>query len=116
MAWSRYSLYYFVFAIMVLESTQPLTEMDTRNFHGGKGWPARKADNLTAICEPTVYKMWKPRRLWASTASYRDSFTFCFYPAVLQSATTKTHSRLFLKITFFFCGRPKYKDLFNYYA
>jgi hypothetical protein len=20
---------------------------------GGKGWPARKADNLTAICEPT---------------------------------------------------------------
>jgi hypothetical protein len=21
---------------------------------GGKGWPARGADNLTAICEPTV--------------------------------------------------------------
>jgi hypothetical protein len=30
---------------------------------GGKGRPARKADNLTAICEPIVYKTWEPRRL-----------------------------------------------------
>jgi hypothetical protein len=63
---------------MVLGSTQPLTEMSIRNVPGGKGRPARKADNLTAICEPTVYKMWEPRRLtalWASTACYRDSFT-----------------------------------------
>jgi hypothetical protein len=35
-------------------STQPLTEMSTRNLHGGKGPPASKADNLTAICEPIV--------------------------------------------------------------
>jgi hypothetical protein len=28
----------------------PLTEMSTRNLPGGKGWPARKADFLTAIC------------------------------------------------------------------
>jgi hypothetical protein len=39
---------------MTLGSTQPLTEMSTRNISGGKGRPARKADNLTAICEPTV--------------------------------------------------------------
>jgi hypothetical protein len=40
---------------MALESTQPLTEMSTRNiFLGDKGRPARKADNLTAICEPIV--------------------------------------------------------------
>jgi hypothetical protein len=39
---------------MVLGSTQPLTEMSTRNIPGGKERPARKADNLTAICEPTV--------------------------------------------------------------
>jgi hypothetical protein len=39
---------------MVLGSTQPLTEMGTRNLPGGKGRTARKADNLTAICEPTV--------------------------------------------------------------
>jgi hypothetical protein len=29
--------------------------MSTRNLPGDKGRPARKADNLTAICEPTVY-------------------------------------------------------------
>jgi hypothetical protein len=36
---------------MALRLTQPLTEMSTRNLSGGKGRPARKADNLTAICE-----------------------------------------------------------------
>jgi hypothetical protein len=39
---------------MVLGLTQLLTEMNTRNIAGGKGRPARKADNLTVICEPIV--------------------------------------------------------------
>jgi hypothetical protein len=39
---------------MALGSTQPLTEMSTRNIPGGKGRSAREADNLTAICEPIV--------------------------------------------------------------
>jgi hypothetical protein len=39
---------------MALGSTQPLTEMSTRNIPGGKGRPVFKADNLTAICEPIV--------------------------------------------------------------
>jgi hypothetical protein len=39
---------------MTLGLMQPLTEMSTRNFPGGKGLLARKADNLTAICEPIV--------------------------------------------------------------
>jgi hypothetical protein len=39
---------------MALVSTQPLTEMSTRNLPGGKERPARKADNFTAICEPIV--------------------------------------------------------------
>jgi hypothetical protein len=40
---------------MALGSTQPLTEISTRNFpRGREGRPARKADNLIAICEPTV--------------------------------------------------------------
>jgi hypothetical protein len=41
---------------MALESTKLLTEMSTRNLPGlgGKGRPARKADNLSAIYEPTV--------------------------------------------------------------
>jgi hypothetical protein len=67
---------------MALGSTQPLTEMSTVNFLGGKGQPARGADNLTAMCEPIVWKMWEPRRLtalWASTACYRDRFTFTLW-------------------------------------
>jgi hypothetical protein len=63
---------------MTLGSTQPLTEMSTKNLLRGKWQPASKVDNLTAICEPTVQKIWEPRRLttlWASTACYRDSFT-----------------------------------------
>jgi hypothetical protein len=63
---------------MALGWTQPLTEMSTTNLSGGKGRPARKAENPIAICEPTVERMWEPRRLttlWASTACYGDSFT-----------------------------------------
>jgi hypothetical protein len=39
---------------MALGLTQHLTEMSTRKLPGGKGRPACKADNLTAICEPIV--------------------------------------------------------------
>jgi hypothetical protein len=39
---------------MVLESTQPLTEMSTRNLPRVEEWPVCKADNLTAIYEPIV--------------------------------------------------------------
>jgi hypothetical protein len=60
---------------MALGSThnQSITEMSTRNLLGGKGWPVRGADNITAICEPIVKKMWEPGRLttlWAFTAGY----------------------------------------------
>jgi hypothetical protein len=37
---------------MALRSTQPLTEMSTKNLPGCEEWPARKAENLTAISEP----------------------------------------------------------------
>jgi hypothetical protein len=53
--------------------------MSTSNLPGGKGRPARGADNFTAICELIVYKMWEPRRLttlWTFTACYRNSYTF----------------------------------------
>jgi hypothetical protein len=39
---------------MALASTQPLTEMGTRNLPWGKKRPARRADNLAAICEPNA--------------------------------------------------------------
>jgi hypothetical protein len=45
----------------------------------GKEQLAREADNLTAIYELNVQKMWEPQRLttfWASRACYRESFTF----------------------------------------
>jgi hypothetical protein len=35
-------------------STQPLTEMSTRNLPRGKGRPVRKSENLTAVCEPII--------------------------------------------------------------
>jgi hypothetical protein len=41
---------------MALGPTKPLTKMSTRNFAGGKGRPVPKADNLTAICVPTVQR------------------------------------------------------------
>jgi hypothetical protein len=40
---------------MALGSTQPLTEISTKNLPGVKGRPARKTNNLT-ICEPIVQK------------------------------------------------------------
>jgi hypothetical protein len=36
---------------MVIESNLPLIEIITVNLLGGEGWPERKADNLTVICE-----------------------------------------------------------------
>jgi hypothetical protein len=38
---------------MTLRSTQPLTELSTRNLPGAKGRAVRKVD-LTAICEPVI--------------------------------------------------------------
>jgi hypothetical protein len=36
---------------MALRSTQPLTEMGTKDLPVGKGWPERKAHKLALICE-----------------------------------------------------------------
>jgi hypothetical protein len=71
---------------MALGSTQPLTEMSTRNFPGGKGRLARGADNLNAICEPIIYKIWKPQRLttlWCGTGIALPLRPGCFTPRYL---------------------------------
>jgi hypothetical protein len=47
-------LIYLTLPAALWPSTQPLTEMSTRNLPGVKKRPARRADNLVAICEPTV--------------------------------------------------------------
>jgi hypothetical protein len=36
-----------------------------RKISGGEARPARKDEKLTAIYEPTAYKMWDPRHLTA---------------------------------------------------
>jgi hypothetical protein len=68
---------------MAQGSTQPLNRNEYQDFswEGGKGRPARNADNPIAICEPSIWVMWEPGRLttlWASTTCYRYSFTFIF--------------------------------------
>jgi hypothetical protein len=64
---------------MALESTQPLTN-EYQESSGGKARPVRRADNLTAICEPDcLEKIWEPRRLrtlGASMTCCKDSSTF----------------------------------------
>jgi hypothetical protein len=59
--------------------------------------PARKVENLTAICEPIVWKMWEPRHL---TACYRDKFTF--YQELLKSCSRilKYTHQLYNKLLF----------------
>jgi hypothetical protein len=67
---------------LVLGSAQPQTEMTTRNLPGGKGQLARKVDNLTAIYEPIVWKMWELRHLttlWSCMACYKDSCILCLF-------------------------------------
>jgi hypothetical protein len=73
-----------------LGSTQPLTEMSTRLLPRNKVWPVRKADSVTAIYELIFQKLWEPRRLiilCASTACYRDSFTFLLVVVILVTAS-----------------------------
>jgi hypothetical protein len=48
---SSFSLPNLSSPIMAPDLTQPLTEISTRIFLGDKGRPARKANNLTVICE-----------------------------------------------------------------
>jgi hypothetical protein len=39
-----------------LGSTQLVTEMSTRNLHGGKKRPVGRTDKLAVICEPNIWK------------------------------------------------------------
>jgi hypothetical protein len=68
---------------MAMGLTQLLTEMSIGIFLGDKGRPVRKADNLTAICEPIVWR--KCGRLDLSQpygpaqACYKESFTLYLF-------------------------------------
>jgi hypothetical protein len=62
-----------------------LKQKCTRNLPGGKGRPTRKADNLTAIREPTVYKMWEPQPLTTLRASAACTWITLPLPLSLQA-------------------------------
>jgi hypothetical protein len=70
------SLYHNLLVIpsLGLRSTQPRTETSTRILPGGKGRPERKADNLTAMREPTVSKI---RSLYVSQPYNLSSIPLC---------------------------------------
>jgi hypothetical protein len=57
----------------------------------GAARSVRKADNLTAICEPTVETMWDPQHvttLPVPTACYGDSFTLIYVGDIRTSQET----------------------------
>jgi hypothetical protein len=70
--------------IMALRFTQPLTEMSSRSrkmFLRSSARPVRKADNLAAICEPIIYKMWNidvSQPYWSPRAVTGIALLFCF--------------------------------------
>jgi hypothetical protein len=56
-------------------------------FLGSKARPTRKADNLTAICERIVQKMWDPPRLttpWTFTVCCTDKLYFFILTVLLS--------------------------------
>jgi hypothetical protein len=84
---------------MALGSTQPLTEMSTKNtsWGGGGRWPVRRADNLTTF----MYRMsWNvgASNSWNSQGLSRPVMgsVYLFYRNILDSATPEilTNSRL----------------------
>jgi hypothetical protein len=56
---SQYFLFFPYYCIIARNTAKFRTEMSTRNFPLGKRRQALKADNLTAIYEPIVWKMWE---------------------------------------------------------
>jgi hypothetical protein len=74
----------------VLGSTGPLREMSTTNRRGDKGRPVSKANNLIAICEPTVSQRYgTPRPV---TGEWSTSRTGRFIPDGRASCTHCTES------------------------
>jgi hypothetical protein len=93
----------FLIDLSLLAALWPLTEMSTRNLSGGKRWPAHKANNLTAVWEPIVWKMMEPRclrTLLASMACYRDRSTVFFYLTAVSWLIYRFFSSVIRNLTY----------------
>jgi uncharacterized membrane protein len=76
---------------MVLRLLSPQQHVP-QDILAGKARPTRKTNKLFAIYGPIFYTMWDPQHLTilsASTACYRDSFTFLYVDDVLTSLETR---------------------------
>jgi hypothetical protein len=79
--------------IMALRSTQPSTEMSTRNLPGSKGWLVREADNLTTITESIVYKMWE--REVTTEGALPFHAVKCYFPCRSMDCTSKLNQVIY---------------------
>jgi hypothetical protein len=91
--------------------------MSTRNLPVGKVLLARKADNLTAICEPVVYKMWEPRRITALQASlFQRWLSFFFFFTFYPEDERKNHSEALVTVNrVMLLYTPINSTLYSYY-
>jgi hypothetical protein len=78
---TRWSNYIFFLICVILSAAQgpEIYSASNRNmFLGRRARPVRRTDNLTAICEPTIWTMWDSQHITAPKAPmacYGDSFT-----------------------------------------
>jgi hypothetical protein len=84
MRWIIFNLPNSCSRTMALGSTQPLTEMSSRNLPGVLKGGRRVRLTTIPSSVSRLEKMWEPQcitTLWAFTACYRDSFTFFHTPS-----------------------------------
>jgi hypothetical protein len=106
---------------MALGSTQPLTEMSTRNLPGCKRRPAHKADNFTAVREQIVLRKYesldvsqpygpsRPLKRIAFSDDHGNAFIVMHVPAFMVLMLRRTELQNCTEIVT--CGSIKYNGL-----
>jgi hypothetical protein len=91
---------------MTLGLTQPLTEISTRNFPGGKWWPVHRTDNIPPSVSGLSRKCGNLNisTIWASTSCYRDTTVFLQN----KSSDSATKSIAILTLYILYTVVPRY--------